>query len=156
MSEVISVMYEGDEIGTATITREGLYCTVDCRCRIPSEEVLRAYVDRENGPLCLGVLVPEEGQLRLRRRFAKSGFPSDPSVVTVAGREGTWRSWSGELAGVPIGEGLTRTAGGVRQVAVPWEPDRTEAYLPFLRHCTPVEIQGRRYLLVEPDSLADL
>ena len=73
----------------------------------------------------------------------------------MAGAEGTWHDWSGTVAGVPVSRGLTRTVGGVRQVAVPWEPEQTEAYLPFLRHCTPVEIGGSRWLSVEPDSLED-
>lgn len=152
----ISMMYEGAPVGTAQITQEGLYCVVSCRCNVSSEEVLRAYAESDSGAFCLGVLVPEGGALCLRRRFARSAFPENPSSVTVAGAEGTWREWSGTVAGVPISRGLTRSVGGVRQVAVPWDPEETEAYLPFLRHCTPAEIQGERWLTLEPDRLEDL
>ena len=156
MAEEMTVYYEGTAVGTAAVETEGLYRVVDCRCRISTDQVLRAYADTGDGPFCLGVLVPEAGELRLRRRFAKSAFPARPSAVTVSGPEGTWRSWTGELAGVPISGGLTRILGGVRQVAVPWDAGRTEAYLPFLRHAAPAEIQGVRYLTVEPDSLENL
>ena len=153
----ITMMYEGTQVGTAQITQEGLYYLVDCRCSIPSSEVLRAYAEQEEGSaVCLGVLVPEDGTLCLRRRFSRSAFPANPTSITVAGAEGTWRDWSGDVAGVPISRGLSRRVGGVRQVAVPWNPDETEKYLPFLRHCTPMEIQGERGLTLEPGRLEDL
>ncbi len=152
----ISILYEGTPVGTASVTQEGLYCSISCRCKVQTDQVLRAYAESDDGPFCLGVLVPEGDALCLRRRFARSAFPKIPTAVTVAGAKGTWHDWSGTVAGVPVSRGLTRTVGGVRQVAVPWEPEQTEAYLPFLRHCTPVEIQGSRYLAVEPDGLEDL
>lgn len=151
-----TIMYEGTPVGTADIAQEGLYCTVTCRCKVPTDQVLRAYADSDGAPFCLGVLVPEGEELCLRRRFARSAFPADLRSVTVAGSDGTWHSWSGTLAGVAVSDGMTRTVGGVRQVAVPWEPERTQDYLPFLTHCTPVDLQGRRWLTVESDVLEKL
>ena len=151
-----SMIFEDKSVGTAEIIQEGLYCTVNCRCTIPTDQVLRAYAESEDGPFCLGVLVPEGKELRLRRRFARSAFPENLRAVTVSGQEGTWHSWSGTVAGVPISDGLTRMAGGIRQVAVPWEPDRAEMYLPFLAHCTPMELQGSQWLQVPTGALEDL
>ena len=152
----ISILYEGSPVGSGCIMQEGLYCSVSCRCKVPSDQVFRAYAESDDGPFCLGVLVPEGDAWCLRRRFACSAFPRNLTAVTVAGAEGAWHDWSGTVAGVPVSGGLARTVGGVHQVAVPWEPEQAEAYLPFLRHCTPVEIQGSRYLAVEPDGLEDL
>jgi len=60
------VTYQGQTVGTVTVSREGLYCRISCRCRMPEGKIHRLYAGAER----LGVLMPEGGTLVLQTRVA--------------------------------------------------------------------------------------
>ena len=102
MDQTIPMTYRGREVGTAAMRREGLYCVVECRCEPVSDEVLRAYGHGGGRSLPLGVLVPEDGALHLRRRVALSRLPAEGLETVSVGDENPWQPWSGTCRGVAL------------------------------------------------------
>ena len=79
-----SIIHHGECIGTAEAVREGLYWRVNAVCR-QTDEVLHLYLcGREKAAVSLGVPVPENGMLVLRKKFAASSFfPQEDGEVTT-------------------------------------------------------------------------
>lgn len=65
MEGIYEVTYRGQAVGTAEITREGLYLRIFARCRISDNEIHRLYADGEK----IGVLMPDRGGLTLETRL---------------------------------------------------------------------------------------
>ena len=78
------IIHHGEPIGTAEAVREGLYWCVHAVCR-QTDEVLRLYFCGQDGTSApLGVPVPENGMLVLRKKFAASSFcPQEDGFVTT-------------------------------------------------------------------------
>lgn len=55
-------------VGTAKVTREGLYYLFFCRCRLSGEVVCRVTVKCGDRTADLGILVPENGAFQLKTR----------------------------------------------------------------------------------------
>ena len=70
-------MQGADKVGTAVITREGLYYRFSCRCRYGGEPMRRVLMSVGDQQLDLGVCVPMDGQFGLEKRI--------PSKHLVAG-----------------------------------------------------------------------
>ena len=58
-------------VGTAAVTREGLYYRFQCRCRLETDSVCKV----EAGDVRLGVLVPEGEEFVLNTRLPIKRFP---------------------------------------------------------------------------------
>ena len=88
--EQIPMTYDGRTVGTAEFRRDGLYCLVECRCEPVSDAVLRAYAQGDGRNVALGVLIPEDGALLLRRRIPASHLPAEEEItqVTISGGTG--------------------------------------------------------------------
>lgn len=65
MEGIYEVTYRGQTVGTAEITREGLYLRICARCRVSDNEIHRLYADGEK----IGVLMPDRGGLVLETRI---------------------------------------------------------------------------------------
>ena len=65
MDGIYEVTYRGQTVGTAEVTREGLYFRIFCRCRVNDSEIHRLYAGSEK----IGVLIPEKGILTLQTRI---------------------------------------------------------------------------------------
>lgn len=155
MERQIPVQYGGRTIGQAAVAREGLYHRVRCDCDAVSEEVLRAYGTVDGQEMLLGVLMPEDGRLTLERRFACSSFPLERlETVTIGGAPGTWQPWHGALGGVSA-EGMTRQVNGRTLLALPYHHGEPVDYLPVLRYCTPSELDGRQWLVLDTEQLPE-
>ncbi len=143
----IEMEYEGAPCGEAHIRRDGLYMVVGCVCAAVTGQVVRAWLPAGEEPFCLGVLEPEDGRLRLTRRFPASRFPAPPyAAITVSQNGELWSPWSGEIAGVPIEGGLSRTRGNARTVALPWPENGPFAWMALALDGVPGKIGGKRYL----------
>ncbi len=96
---VYPVMHNGKEIGACTVSEQGLYWVLECRCRFRSERVERLY----SGTTRLAVLEQQGERLVCSRRLSKRSFPDLPprsgsfSLVPVE----THMPWTGSLLGRP-------------------------------------------------------
>lgn len=146
----IPMTYDGNPCGHAQQRRCGLYWEIEGRCALVTREVTRAYGCRDGQSVCLGVLVPEDGQLCFRKRLAASGLPEDGfEEITVGEPAPVWRPWEGTVCGQPVSGGLSRMVAGKRWIAIPYDGGEPMEALPVARYCTPEEIGGRMYLTVE-------
>ena len=101
------VIYNGQEIGRCSLTDDGLYWVLSCRCEAVSDQVERLYCGEER----LGVLQPEDGGLCLRRRLSKAGWPSLPpenGQFSLSPAAAAVAPWTGRVLGYPLPEGLSR------------------------------------------------
>lgn len=147
MEWTVQMEYEGEPCGEAVLRREGLYMSVACDCRIVTDQVVRAYLTGAGEPYCLGVLAPEGGRLRLRRRVPVSRFPQPPYETAAVSRTGElWSPWTGEVEGMSVSDALSRREGGKTVVALPFAPDAPFPLLPLAPRCTPRRIGNGQYL----------
>ncbi len=96
------VLSHGRAVGVCTLTEQGLYWQVDCRCQVLSDRIERLWC----GDKRLGVLEREGENLTCHRRVSKASFPQLPpqgGYFTLE-REELWR---GKVAGCPV-EALRR------------------------------------------------
>ncbi len=70
MNETVSIMRGGKPIGSAHITREGLYLRIACVCHLEQAELIRLHVRSDAGERPLGVLVPNGDAWELSTRIA--------------------------------------------------------------------------------------
>ena len=73
------IMQGAEKVGTAVVTREGLYYRFSCRCRYGGEPMRRIFVNFGDHQMDLGVCVPVDGQFGLEKRVPcknlESGTP---------------------------------------------------------------------------------
>lgn len=86
-------------IGRAQVQKDGLYWQISAECPVKCERIIRVYAINADTSVNLGVLMPENGALRLNRRIAQEVFTFAPDTVLStrkpeANRDG-WRSFSG-------------------------------------------------------------
>lgn len=83
MEHQYSVAMGGNHCGKVTVSRQGLYYRIQCRCLLPSEDIWRLQVAcgtrREN----LGVLVPMEDRFGLDTKMPVKQLGEGDLVFTV-------------------------------------------------------------------------
>ena len=63
-------VFHGDQIvGKANVVKDGLYWRIDAVCTIEGTDVHRLWAHDETGTVRLGVLIPEDGCLRLSKKM---------------------------------------------------------------------------------------
>ncbi len=135
------ILYSGKSIGTLETTADGLYTVFTARCE-PVAPRLRLHVWGENAHAYLGLMLPENGVLYLRRRLSRLECARLPSPILYAAEEAAASSEPSGWRPAPDGT-LRRTEGGVLFVAVP----RERVHIPGVpRHLLRV-IDGREYLV---------
>lgn len=134
------LLMEGRAAGELTAEREGLYTWFSARCPLPGEGLWCAWAVGDRGELRLGVLEPEGTQGVIRRRF--SGRLTAPLGRVLrgearpagAGEREDWvpapapdqlfrAPWLRQRLSGTRGA-LTRQAGSVRQLALPYDRER--------------------------------
>lgn len=71
------VTRDGQQVGQCTIARQGLYWLLTCDCGPADGHVLRLMTRSPQGPVSLGIPVPEEGVLRLCRKIPGYQMPQE-------------------------------------------------------------------------------
>ena len=61
-------------VGTARVSREGLYYRFDCTCKPPDSSLYRIWVTDGTGETDLGICVPDGGVYTLTKRLPVKGF----------------------------------------------------------------------------------
>lgn len=81
----IPILIDGREQGALETRREGAYTLFEARCAyLPG--VRRLWVFGEEGErACLGVMQPERGELRLRRKLSRAALRGFPREIVCAG-----------------------------------------------------------------------
>ena len=135
------IMHFSQTIGTLETSSDGLYTVFTARCE-PVAPRLRLCVFGETGHAYLGLMLPEDGELYLRRRLTRLACAKLPSPILYAAEEAAEPEEPSAWRPAPDGT-LRRTEGGVELVAVP----RSRARVPGVpRHLLRV-IDGREYLV---------
>lgn len=75
MEGTYDVMLGPEKRGTVTVTAQGLYWVIQCRCRLYSDVMQNLVVRTGGNYTILGLLVPEGGSYYLRTRIAKKELP---------------------------------------------------------------------------------
>ena len=134
------LLLEGKPAGELTAEREGLYTWFSARCPLPEAGLWCAWAVGDRGELRLGVLEPEGKQGVIRRRF--SGRLTAPLGRLLRGEArpaGTQEAEDWAPAPAPdqlfrspwlrrrlggLQGALTRRAGNVRYLALPYDPGK--------------------------------
>ncbi len=67
MGKCYFIHFQGRQIGELQIYTEGLYYRIFCRCNLPGKEVYRLIAIGEKDEFDLGICLPEQGELILRK-----------------------------------------------------------------------------------------
>lgn len=70
MAQEYIVMGNGREVGTASVSIEGLYYRIRCVCKLPDGEIYRLMVDTDSGQTDLGIIVPVKEKFGLETRVS--------------------------------------------------------------------------------------
>ena len=85
------VMIDGAPVGTLTVGKKGAMTVFEARCRM-MEGIVRLSVYGRDSEGYLGVLAPEEGELRLRRSLSPAALRAFPGEIVEAGPAGRGRA----------------------------------------------------------------
>ena len=135
------ILHSGKTIGTLETSSDGLYTVFTALCE-PVAPRLRLSVWGENDHAYLGLMLPENGGLYLRKRLTRLACAALPRPILYAAEEAAEPSESSGWRPSPDGT-LRRTENGAELVAVP----RERARVPGVpKHLLRV-IDGREYLV---------
>ena len=136
-----NILHSNRIIGALETTSDGLYTVFTARCE-PVAPRLRLSVWGENDHAYLGLMLPENGGLYLRKRLTRLACAALPRPILYAAEEAAEPSESSGWRPSPDGT-LRRTENGAELVAVP----RERARVPGVpKHLLRV-IDGREYLV---------
>ncbi|MBQ3261748.1 MAG: hypothetical protein IJH52_01090 [Oscillospiraceae bacterium] len=135
------IMNNSTVIGTLETCADGLYTIFTARCE-PVLPRLRLHVFGEETHAYLGLMLPENGALYLRRRLSRLECAKLPAPILYAAGENSAPPKPEAWRPAPDGT-LRRAEGGVLFVAVPRERVRVPG---VPRHLLRV-IDGREYLV---------
>ena len=90
------IVHVGQTIGSCTVTDDGLYWLVECRCQIVSNEVERLYF----GGCRIGVLERRGQDFICRRRISKASLPefSTTGMFSLS----PYEIWEGRVLDRPV------------------------------------------------------
>ena len=158
------LLWEGKAIGEMSVEREALYTWFTARCRLPGEGIWCAWAVGDGGELRLGVVEPQNG---IRRRFSRQmtaplGKLLRGELRPAGDRAETWAAapepdhlfrtpWlRRQLRGIQ--GALTRMAGEVRLLALPYDAKKPFPMTPLFCLAQPKEIGGKQYMVYAFDG----
>jgi hypothetical protein len=66
---IYSVAMNGQDIGTVSMVRKGLYVEIECACSYPQREFQRLYMVFDDKKLDLGILIPKGEEYVIRKKI---------------------------------------------------------------------------------------
>ena len=159
------LLWEGKAIGELSVEQESLYTWFTARCRLPGEGIWCAWAVGDRGELRLGVLEPQNG---IRRRFSRQMTAPLGKLLRGELRPASDRAaeaWAAapepdrlfrtpwlrrQLRGIQ--GALTRTAGEVRLLALPYDGKKPFPLPPLFCLAQPKVIGGKRYMVYAFDG----
>lgn len=77
-------IYAGEEkVGTAAVSREGLYCCIYCQCCFKEKQIYKIYLRLGENTVLLGTPIPEGKVYVLRKRIPAKLFDAGSPQFTV-------------------------------------------------------------------------
>lgn len=140
-----SIAYRGKEIGTLTVTEDGLYWQLTAWCQGSLQGVQRLYGAEGLRSEAFGVLAPAGEHLHLHRRLSRRSCPSLPERW-ILGREAEgFLPWMGTVEDQSVPDAMLRSDGAGQTLALPADADPMPLaeYAPQMQ---PLTIGGRAYL----------
>ena len=86
MERQYSVTLNGKHCGKVTVSRQGLYYRICCRCLLPSEDIFRLQAASGSRRENLGVLVPTEDRFGLDTRIPVKQLGEGEPVFSVTSK----------------------------------------------------------------------
>ena len=80
------VTHNGMRVGTVSLTRQGLYYAIACRCHAAGDQMLRLWVEAGGNIQDLGLLIPAAGALELKRQMPCKRMGEGMPVFSLRGR----------------------------------------------------------------------
>lgn len=137
------ILFHNKTVGTLETARDGLYTVFTARCA-PVADRLRLSVFGDHGSAYLGLLLPENGALRLRKRLSRLQCAALPDPIRYAAEEAVSPPAPEDSGWRAAADGtLRRTVSGRAWVAVPAERVRAPGVPAQLLRT----IGGREYLV---------
>lgn len=78
MDGFYEVSFGNSPVGKVQLVRQGLYCRIVCRCRLPGDLVCRLFVQTDKGRENLGVVVPEGDSFLLDKKIPVKRLGNGP------------------------------------------------------------------------------
>lgn len=163
-----TVFDRGAAVGSASAERRGLYWHIAAECRMETDRIVRLYAHDGEKNVRLGVLMPEDGALRLERRLAADVFsftpqtrvttspdtepaaperPAEKEAAEAAAEpeQTAWAAWepfSGCILDCPVENARLRRTEDGAELDVDYEPGREFPLMPLFCFCTLEELDG--------------
>lgn len=163
-----TVFDRGAAVGSASAERRGLYWHIAAECRMETDRIVRLYAHDGEKNVRLGVLMPEDGALRLERRLAADAFSFTPQtrVTTSPDTEpaaperpakkeaaeaaaepeqtawAAWEPFSGRILDCPVENARLRRTENGAELDMDYEPGREFPLMPLFCFCTLEELDG--------------
>lgn len=161
------------EVGTVRWNREGGYLLLDSVCPMEPGFVYRLEVQFPREAKMLGVMLPDSGRFKLRKRILTPDEPVSARVLrALPGEEPVWplpfafsRLTPTDAAEVVRdslflqncgARPLAAREGGVCWIALPIELGKQTSLAPFLTAAVPIEAQGKTWALFCFDRKGEL
>ena len=135
------ILHSNRPIGTLEMEADGLYTVFTARCELILPR-LRLHVWGDDAHAYLGLMLPEDGALRLRKRLTRLECEKLPNPIRYAAGEENAPPELPEWQRAPDGT-LRRTEGGVELVAI----SRERVSVPGVPRRLLRVIDGREYLV---------
>lgn len=157
----------GAAVGIASAEKQGLYWRIRAECRMETESIVRLYAHDGEKSVRLGVLMPENGALRLERRIAADAVsftpqtrittspdaetPEPPVEKKAAAQaaaepertaEAAWELFSGRILDCLVENALLRRTENGAELSMDYEPGREFTLMPLFCFCTLEEQDG--------------
>ena len=163
-----TVFDRGAAVGSASAERRGLYWHIAAECRMETDRIVRLYAHDGEKNVRLGVLMPEDGALRLERRLAADVFsftpqtrvttspdaepaaperPAEKEAAEAAAEpeQTAWAAWepfSGRILDCPVEKARLRRTEDGAELDMDYEPGREFPLMPLFCFCTLEELDG--------------
>ena len=163
-----TVFDRGAAVGSASAERRGLYWHIAAECRMETDRIVRLYAHDGEKRVRLGVLMPEDGALRLERRLAADAFsftpqtrvttspdpepaaperPAEKEAAEAAAEPeqtawAVWEPFSGRILDCPVENARLRRTEDGAELDMDYEPGREFPLMPLFCFCTLEELDG--------------
>lgn len=148
-------------VGSAEVERVGLYWHITAEARMQTEQIVRLYAHEGEKTAALGVCIPENGALRLKKRLAASGFSFTPETrvdtapeaesAPAAPERTDWEPFSGKVLEYDVEGKIKRNEGGAT-LALRYEAGKEFPLMPLFCFCRIGEAEGALCWLLTLDA----